>query len=212
MKRALSSLLTVAAFAWCLSALPAASTVHQSAAQQPAASAETDPAHELFIQTCNRCHDAARITALRRTKTEWEEVINKMIERGATGSEEDFVTVFGYLRRHYGKVYINSATTDEITTTLRPLQQGRGRHRRLPQGERHLPGLRRGQEGPGHRRQDARRAQGRGRVLSRRIGGRHSRFADGITASAIERPCCGLVPERISCARLNTPCGGSHTS
>jgi len=119
MKRALSSLLTVAALACFLSALPAASTLHPTAAQQPAASAESDPAHELFIQTCNRCHDAARITALRRTKTEWEEVINKMIERGATGSEEDFVTVFGYLRRHYGKVFINSATSDEITTTLR---------------------------------------------------------------------------------------------
>ena len=38
MKRALSSLLTVAAFAWCLSALPAASTVRQSAA--PAAGGE----------------------------------------------------------------------------------------------------------------------------------------------------------------------------
>ena len=123
MKSALSPVLTVAAFAWFLAALPAASTAlqpaaQQPAAQQPAASADTDPAHELFIQTCNRCHDAARITALRRTKTEWEEVINKMIERGATGSEEDFVTVFGYLRRHYGKVYINSANSDEITTTL----------------------------------------------------------------------------------------------
>ena len=118
MKRALSPLVTAAAIP-AASTLMTASTVHQSAAQQPAASADTDPAHELFIQTCNRCHDAARITALRRTKTEWEEVINKMIERGATGSEEDFVTVFGYLRRHYGKVYINSATSDEITTTLR---------------------------------------------------------------------------------------------
>jgi competence protein ComEA len=123
MKRALSPLLTVVAFAWFLSVLTAAAPVQQPAtpqpaAQQPAASAETDPAHELFIATCNRCHDAARITALRRTKTEWEEVINKMIERGATGSEEDFMTVFGYLRRHYGKVYINSATSEEITTTL----------------------------------------------------------------------------------------------
>ena len=90
----------------------------QSTAQQPAASAADDPANDLFIQTCNRCHDAARITALRRTKTEWDEVINKMIERGATGSEEDFLTVFGFLRRHYGKVYINSASSDEITTSL----------------------------------------------------------------------------------------------
>jgi competence ComEA-like helix-hairpin-helix protein len=100
------------------STLMTASPIGQSTAQQPATSADTDPAHELFIQTCNRCHDAARITALRRTKTEWEEVITKMIERGATGSEEDFLTVFGYLRRHYGKVYINSASSEEMTTTL----------------------------------------------------------------------------------------------
>ena len=89
-----------------------------TAQQQSPTNTADDPAHELFIQTCNRCHDAARITALRRTKTEWEEVINKMIERGATGSEEDFMTVFGYLRRHYGKVYINSAPIEELTTTL----------------------------------------------------------------------------------------------
>ena len=118
MKRVLPPLLTAAAFAWFVSVLTAAAPVQQPAAQQPAASAETDPAHELFMATCNRCHDAARITALRRTKTEWEEVINKMIERGATGSEEEFMTVFGFLRRHYGKVYINSATSEEITTTL----------------------------------------------------------------------------------------------
>ena len=118
MKRPLSYLTAVAAFALLLSALLAASPAAQSTAQQPATSAADDPAHELFIQTCNRCHDAARITALRRTKTEWEEVINKMIERGATGSEDDFQTVFGYLRRHYGKVYINSASGEEITTTL----------------------------------------------------------------------------------------------
>jgi len=119
MKLAPSHLVITTAAILLASTLMTASQTGQSAAQQPAAGAESDPAHELFIQTCNRCHDAARITALRRTKTEWEEVINKMIERGATGSEEDFVTVFGYLRRHYGKVFINSATSDEITTTLR---------------------------------------------------------------------------------------------
>jgi len=119
MKLAPSHLVVTAAAILLASTLMTASLAGQSAAQQPAASAESDPAHELFIQTCNRCHDAARITALRRTKTEWEEVINKMIERGATGSEEDFQTVFGYLRRHYGKVFINSATSDEITATLR---------------------------------------------------------------------------------------------
>lgn len=99
-------------------ALSAASAGHASAQQPSSASPAEDPANELFMQTCNRCHDAARITALRRTKTEWEEVINKMIERGATGSEEDFMTVFGFLRRHYGKVYINTAATEELTASL----------------------------------------------------------------------------------------------
>jgi len=41
--------------------------------QQSAQSAADDPYAELFAQTCNRCHDGARITAIRRTKTEWEE-------------------------------------------------------------------------------------------------------------------------------------------
>ena len=33
------------------------------------------------------------MTATRRTKSEWEEVLTKMIEKGATGSEEDFKRV-----------------------------------------------------------------------------------------------------------------------
>jgi competence protein ComEA len=98
--------------------LTAASSGQSGGQQQSSATPAEDPANELFMQTCNRCHDAARITALRRTKTEWEEIINKMIERGATGSEDDFMTVFGFLRRHYGKVYINTAPAEELTTTL----------------------------------------------------------------------------------------------
>ena len=116
MKNSLPWIATAAAglLASTLIASPAA----QSTAQQPATSAADDPAHELFVQTCSRCHDGARITALRRTKTEWEEVINKMIERGATGSEDDFLTVFSYLRRHHGKVYINSGGAEELSTSL----------------------------------------------------------------------------------------------
>ena len=97
---------------------PTVSAVRETSASQQQGAPADDPAAEVFVQLCNRCHDAARITALRRTRTEWEEVLNKMIERGAQGSEEDFNTVFGYLRRHYGKVYINSATADDITTSL----------------------------------------------------------------------------------------------
>ena len=102
----------------------------QAGSQQPSSgSPAEDPANDLFIQTCNRCHDAARITALRRTKTEWEEVINKMIERGATGSEEDFVTVFGFLRRHYGKL-AQMARQDITLTKSHSIEEAEARHKR----------------------------------------------------------------------------------
>ena len=120
----LTSCLTATATGALLAATVLAATASSHAAvtasgqQASAQSAADDPSAELFAQTCNRCHDGARITAIRRTKIEWEEVINKMIERGATASEEDFQNVFGFLRRHYGKVYINTATPDEITTSL----------------------------------------------------------------------------------------------
>jgi competence ComEA-like helix-hairpin-helix protein len=110
--------IAMAAGALIASTLMAAAPSGQSAAQQPSAAAADDPAAELFSQTCGQCHDAERITATRRTKSEWQEVLTKMIETGATGSEEDFKRVFAFLRRHYGKVYINAATVDEITTTL----------------------------------------------------------------------------------------------
>jgi competence protein ComEA len=109
--------IAVAASALVASVLTAPLFGH-SAAQQAGGTVADDPTTELFIQMCNRCHDASRITAIRRTKTEWEEVLAKMVERGATGTEDEFQRVFEYLRRHYGKVYINTAKTDEITTSL----------------------------------------------------------------------------------------------
>ena len=114
-----SFLLASAAGALLASTLLTPAPVLHSSAQQQSGSAADDPAAELFTQMCSRCHDGARITAMRRTRAEWEEVLTKMIEKGATGSEEDFLNVFGYLRRHYGKVYINAATADEITISLR---------------------------------------------------------------------------------------------
>jgi competence ComEA-like helix-hairpin-helix protein len=45
-------------------------------------------------------------------------MLNKMIENGATGTDKEFETLFEYLVLNYGKVYINSATPDEITMAL----------------------------------------------------------------------------------------------
>ena len=120
MQRAPFFALGMAAFALVASTLIAAAPFNQTGAQQPpsGAPATDDPDAGLFVQMCVKCHEAARITAIRRTKVEWEEVINKMIERGATGTEKEFETVYGYLLRNHGKLNINRATSEDIAMIL----------------------------------------------------------------------------------------------
>jgi len=100
-----------------------ASTLTVTAAQQnpspqPQERPAADPDTGLFVRTCNECHDAARIVSMRRTMADWEDVLKKMIDEGATGTEKDFDTIFAYLNRNYGKVYINRAPADEIVAVL----------------------------------------------------------------------------------------------
>ena len=96
--------------------LIAAAPARQAASQQ--APVADDPASGVFAETCAKCHDAARITAMRRTSAEWEDIIKKMIEKGAPGTEKDFETVYDYLLRNFGKVNINAAAPKEIVTIL----------------------------------------------------------------------------------------------
>jgi competence protein ComEA len=112
-----SFVLGLAACAIAVSTFAAAAPFSPAATPRSTQAAD-DPAAGLFVSMCVKCHDAARITAIRRTSTEWEEVLNKMIEKGATGTEKDFENVHGYLLRNFGKLYINVATPDEIVTIL----------------------------------------------------------------------------------------------
>src|SRR6476660_8845893 len=71
-----------------------------------------------FKRVCSSCHDADRILATRRTRTQWEEVIEKMIDRGAEGTSDDFTTAEEYLLRVSGRVNVNRATTKDMVTVL----------------------------------------------------------------------------------------------
>src|SRR5574339_1255779 len=71
-----------------------------------------------FRRVCSNCHDAERILSTRRTRTQWEEVIEKMIDRGAEGTSDDFTTAEEYLLRVSGRVNVNRATTKDMMTVL----------------------------------------------------------------------------------------------
>lgn len=117
MNRAPSFAIGIAACALVLSTIVTA-TPRQGAAPQAPAKAADDPSHPIFVRMCTDCHDEAQAVSMRRTSSDWEETIKKMIEKGAAGSDKEFETVFDYLLRYYGKVYINSAKPDDITKIL----------------------------------------------------------------------------------------------
>jgi competence protein ComEA len=71
-----------------------------------------------FRRVCSSCHDADRILSTRRTRTQWEEVIEKMIDRGAEGTSDDFTTAEEYLLRVSGRVNVNRATTKDMMTAI----------------------------------------------------------------------------------------------
>lgn len=77
-----------------------------------------DPNYPVFTRICGDCHDSGRVVAQRRSKVDWEDVLNKMADKGATGSDDDFNTVLKYLLKHYGLVYINKAPSAELAMVL----------------------------------------------------------------------------------------------
>ena len=86
--------------------------------QAPAAGGQftiaSGPGADLFQRVCVLCHPPDRIVSTRKTKSEWEEVIDKMITKGAQVTDDNYVTIEDYLLRNYGRVNINKAPKDDL--------------------------------------------------------------------------------------------------
>ena len=93
-----------------MSPVPAAARTGQAADEK---------SKQVFTTNCARCHPIDRVTAMRRTRSQWEEAITTMITaRGAQVSDEDFDTILDYLVKEYGRVDINRAPADDLVEVL----------------------------------------------------------------------------------------------
>ena len=61
------------------------------------------PGKDAFEKSCTTCHDAAQAINMRRTKAEWDRVIDDMVTRGANGSDEELDRIAAYLTKFFGK-------------------------------------------------------------------------------------------------------------
>src|SRR5262245_59160998 len=73
---------------------------------------------EPFVRVCGKCHDAARIIEGRRFREQWEETLDKMVTKGAQGSDEDFNVILDFLVSAYGRVNVNTASADDIAPVV----------------------------------------------------------------------------------------------
>jgi competence protein ComEA len=105
--------------AWCVS-VGAALTLAISAlvpavvAQEPS----DDAGAQEFQAVCSKCHPPDRIVAARRTKTQWEETLEKMTKIGAPITDDNYDILLSYLVHHYGKVNVNRSTAPDIADAV----------------------------------------------------------------------------------------------
>jgi cytochrome c5 len=58
---------------------------------------------DLVMNVCTVCHDLMRITSKRKTKGEWNDIVDQMATKGAKASDEEFDTIVNYLAKNFGK-------------------------------------------------------------------------------------------------------------
>jgi hypothetical protein len=60
-----------------------------------------DPKRALVVRACTGCHPPELIAQKRRTADEWDDLIAKMVDRGAVASEREQQQIFEYLVKYF---------------------------------------------------------------------------------------------------------------
>jgi len=110
-----------AAFGVWASSAVLASHAGQAAPPPPASTTPVAPQSEPpenFRRVCVRCHTSDRVVQGRRFKSQFEELIEQMIARGAVVNDEDYEVIIKYLVTEFGRVDVNKAPAAELAEVL----------------------------------------------------------------------------------------------
>ncbi len=85
------------------------------------------PGREQVVQVCLQCHPAELVVMKRRSAEEWQDVIMRMREHGARGSDDQFEAILNYLAAIFGGD--DAAVSADVQVTrpaLLPVASARG--------------------------------------------------------------------------------------
>jgi len=60
------------------------------------------PQRNLVVRACAACHAPEMVVAKRHTPEEWDDIIAKMIDRGAVATDEEQQQILDYLVKFFG--------------------------------------------------------------------------------------------------------------
>jgi competence protein ComEA len=67
---------------------------------------------------CGNCHNLQIVLNAPRSLGDWRDTIQKMVDRGARGTDDQYDDILDYLHRTMTTIDVNSAVADELATVL----------------------------------------------------------------------------------------------
>ena|ERR1700743_188325 len=73
---------------------------------------------DVVEEVCGACHGADLVASRRATKQGWGYIVDDMVSRGATATNEQIAQINEYLTKNFGQVNVNKAPSAEIASVL----------------------------------------------------------------------------------------------
>jgi competence protein ComEA len=73
---------------------------------------------DVLESVCGACHGTDLVASRRATKEGWSYIVDDMVSRGASATNEQIATIIDYLGKNLGQVNVNKGKSEEIATVL----------------------------------------------------------------------------------------------
>jgi len=76
-------------------------------------------------KVCGACHGAELVIGRQETREGWAAIVNEMVQRGASGTDDELYDVVDYLSKNFSKtspvikINVNKATANDLAKALR---------------------------------------------------------------------------------------------
>jgi competence protein ComEA len=78
----------------------------------------TGKGKDVVEEVCGACHGADLVASRRATKQGWGYIVDDMVSRGATATNDQIAQINEYLTKNFGQVNVNKAPAAEIASVL----------------------------------------------------------------------------------------------